>query len=512
MIVYFGSNGQLLEVIEEYTIQNSSGDAIASSFITNAGNINSNKIFALFEGETPLASQCAITYKMPNGEIFSNASFFGNALVDGSIKFDKSRDLKYLSYGKTYEFVQFNLPSALLSTGGAGVYQTNITLYPSSEEVKDYSQFSFKALGTPASLVVNEITDTQYSIIMAKIANIEADVDNFVPYSGATDNVNLGTHRLEANDIRASSSGHTIDLAIGLDAKPHLSYDTGQKIFFLPIDGATGTLATQGWVNDQNFVPFEENGDVDIGEYRLTAGQVSIEEGHVSALFNLQQNGTLEIVNHDDNGYEFIFEFPIDGEEEDTYHIATREWVNAQDFVPYTGATKDLNLGGHNLIFKIDDHGTNREWNIKINTGNEIVFKNVTNNELFVLTSSTTNATQHIATQRWVEGLLTPSAVGTGTLTKANVNGYNGAQFTIGDNNGLYFFTYGNCSVMIPVYGLVAGTEYKIASALNGGGQAGYQVKVLTYRLTSGGDLQIYQKENFIPTGYTAYLMRIKLY
>ena len=402
MIVYFGSNGQLLEVIEEYTIQNSSGDAIASSFITSAGNINCNKIFALFDGETPTASQCAITYKMPNGEIFSNASFFGNALVDGSIKFDKNRDLKYLSYGKTYEFVQFNLPSALLSTGGAGVYQTNITLYPSSEEAKDYSQFSFKALGTPASLVVNEITDTQYSIIMAHIANIEAGIDNFVPYSGATANVYLGTHGITASNIRVSANSHTLDAQIGADGKAYFSYDNGQKIFFLPIDGATGTLATQGWVNSQNFVPFEEDGDVDIGEHRLTAGQVSIEEGNISALFNLQQNGTIEIVNYDDNGYEFIFEFPIDGEEEDTYHIATREWVSAQDFVPYSGATKDLNLGGNDLIFKMDDHGTDREWNIHINTADQIIFKNVNNNELFVLPSSTANATQYIATRNWV--------------------------------------------------------------------------------------------------------------
>lgn len=413
MIVYFGSNGQLLEVIEEYTIQNSSGDAIASSFITSAGNINCNKIFALFEGETPLANQCAITYKMPNGEIFSNASFFGNALVDGSIKFDKNRDLKYLSYGKTYEFVQFNLPSALLSTGGAGVYQTNITLYPSSEEAKDYSQFSFKALGTPASLVVNEITDTQYSIIMAHIANIEAGIGDFVPYSGATANVNIGSYDYITNsDVKCYNIifDRKIDNVnyqshIQLDSSGILHfYDTGRgkSWLFDPQESGFGlTISTREWVGE-NFVPFEEDGDVDIGEHRLTAGQVSIEEGYVSALFNLQQNGTLEIVNHDDSDNVFTFEFPIDGEEEDTYHIATREWVSAQDFVPYSGATKDLNLGGNDLIFKMDDHGTNREWNIHINTADQIIFKNVTNNEIFVLTSSTANATQHIATRNWV--------------------------------------------------------------------------------------------------------------
>ena len=110
---------------------------------------------------------------------------------------------------------------------------------------------------------------------------------------------------------------------------------------------------------------------------------------------------------------------------------------------------------------------------------------------------------------------LNPESIGqTNTAYQSDV-GYNGAAFNIGTNaaaiGGFYVFTYGNCMVTFPVYGVTSGTEYKVAAALvNSGGS--YSVKVLTYKyVSSSGMLYIYQKENYIPTGYGSALFRIKL-
>lgn len=104
---------------------------------------------------------------------------------------------------------------------------------------------------------------------------------------------------------------------------------------------------------------------------------------------------------------------------------------------------------------------------------------------------------------------LTPSATGM-SQTKA-IDSYTGATFTIGsDYQGIYIFTYGNCMIPLILYGMQESVDYKTSAALlNSLGS--YQVKVLTYR-KEGTTLKIFNKESFIPTGYVAYLFKVKLY
>ena len=117
------------------------------------------------------------------------------------------------------------------------------------------------------------------------------------------------------------------------------------------------------------------------------------------------------------------------------------------------------------------------------------------------------------ATKTYAQNLLKPIAVGTGQTT-SGINNYNGASFNLGlktlNYNGLYIFTYGNCMILLPVYNLTDGTEYKVSAALVGGGGS-YTSKVLTYRL-NGRYLQIYNKENYIPTGYGCALFKVALF
>ena len=104
---------------------------------------------------------------------------------------------------------------------------------------------------------------------------------------------------------------------------------------------------------------------------------------------------------------------------------------------------------------------------------------------------------------------LTPSAIGM-SQTKV-VDSYTGATFTIGsDYQGIYIFTYGNCMIPLILYGMQESVDYKTSAALLNS-QGSYQVKVLTYR-KEGTTLKIFNKESFIPTGYIAYLFKVKLY
>ena len=115
--------------------------------------------------------------------------------------------------------------------------------------------------------------------------------------------------------------------------------------------------------------------------------------------------------------------------------------------------------------------------------------------------------------ETWVSNAsLTPELIGSSLIVSNIVDQFKGVSFNVNlnDYNGYYFFTYGNCMMSVPIYNLTEGTEYKVAGAMvDINGQ--YGVKLLTYKYQSGV-LYFYQKENYMPLGYTAYLFKIKLY
>ena len=114
-----------------------------------------------------------------------------------------------------------------------------------------------------------------------------------------------------------------------------------------------------------------------------------------------------------------------------------------------------------------------------------------------------------------IQDNLTSKLVGSTTTTTLAIEGtnYKGAIFDIDQNDyaGMYTFTYGNCMVILPIKNLTANTSYKIAATLVDSG-GNYTVIVLTYRTNGSGKLYIYDKTNYMATGYTAYLFRVKIY
>lgn len=171
MLLYFSSNGQLKEVVNDYDLLDPTTDAVlASGFLTASGSINANFLFAIFEGENPTPLQVSVTYQMPGGGIYSNASIPATGTLSAYIKFDKGRDLTNFKAGKTYEFVKFSL-NDVLAVGGEGYYRANFELYKNTPEARAFGTFEFTAQGSPSQLVKNEVTETQYQLILAEISS-----------------------------------------------------------------------------------------------------------------------------------------------------------------------------------------------------------------------------------------------------------------------------------------------------------------------------------------------------
>jgi len=138
--------------------------------------------------------------------------------------------------------------------------------------------------------------------------------------------------------------------------------------------------------------------------------------------------------------------------------------------------------------------------------------KNISGN--LNITGNITKNSAAVATVADINSAMTPTAVGQTTTTYISAIGYNGAEFTIGTTGigGLYIFTYGYCMILLPIYSLSSGVDYKVSAAILDS-YGSYNTQVLTYRWdSSSGKLRIFQKNNTIPTGYGAYLFKVKLY
>lgn len=114
-----------------------------------------------------------------------------------------------------------------------------------------------------------------------------------------------------------------------------------------------------------------------------------------------------------------------------------------------------------------------------------------------------------------IQDSMTSKYIGSTTTNLLSIesNNYKGAVFDIDQNDyaGIYTFTYGNCMVVLPIKNLTANTSYKIAATLVDG-NGNYATKILTYRTNGSGKLYIYDKTNYMATGYTAYLFKVKIY
>ena len=112
--------------------------------------------------------------------------------------------------------------------------------------------------------------------------------------------------------------------------------------------------------------------------------------------------------------------------------------------------------------------------------------------------------------ENFKSNILKPEYIGTTKSVVENTKNSFVFQLKNNDHNGIYLFTYGNCMVLIPIYNLQEGIEYKIAMSIRKADN-GVNNVVLTY-VVDGNYLVLYNYDNLIPLDYDGYLFRIKLY
>lgn len=101
--IYFDINGRLREYVT--TPKRKGSENVDTLFVYWEGN----------DGTTLLPSQCFIEY---GHEKVHAGPLVANKVSKSIIPFDRERDLKFFQYGKTYQFMCFNLPTAVSSTSG----------------------------------------------------------------------------------------------------------------------------------------------------------------------------------------------------------------------------------------------------------------------------------------------------------------------------------------------------------------------------------------------------------
>lgn len=100
---YFDVDGRLREYVT--TPKRKGSENVDSLFVYWEGN----------DGTTLLPSQCFIEY---GHEKVHAGPLVANKISKTIIPFDRERDLKFFQYGKTYQFMCFDLPTAVSSTNG----------------------------------------------------------------------------------------------------------------------------------------------------------------------------------------------------------------------------------------------------------------------------------------------------------------------------------------------------------------------------------------------------------
>jgi len=178
----------------------------------------------------------------------------------------------------------------------------------------------------------NETKNFEVGDIINLAASIIIPPGGFVPYTGATANVDLGAFVLTTSYL-TSSLGMFIDGAISLNGNEGNTSD---------VLVSQGPGVTPTWSNAlSQFVPYTgATGNVDLGNYDLIADNVQAD------IFQLNSGGILGLYGT----------VQLNGNPGTAGQVLTSSgggvptWTSlSANYVPYTGATGNVNLGIHSL-------------------------------------------------------------------------------------------------------------------------------------------------------------------
>ena len=176
--IYFDINGRLREYVT--TPKRKGSENVDTLFVYWEGN----------DGTIVLPSQCFIEYGHEN---IHAGPLTANKTSRTIIPFDRERDLKFFQYGKTYQFMCFDLPTAVSST--SGFWHSSVSIHDrlTNNVVQVLGDITFEI--EESSIVPSgNLNLSQYNYILDKIdqtlAKYDSKLDRKAPTSIVDSNEN----------------------------------------------------------------------------------------------------------------------------------------------------------------------------------------------------------------------------------------------------------------------------------------------------------------------------------
>ena len=162
MLVYFGRDGTLKEMVSSFTLSN--GDTAYK----NIQGSSVNYIYCYYEGRDPETineNSSHITFQK-DGEAIVPSDIAPVAVGDWSIDFDRKQDLRYFEYEKPYRFVKFAVPNSVLATDGLASATSRLVI---EGNIYSYGLITFNV---SKSVVLKDsyITQSQYDYLVSIVA------------------------------------------------------------------------------------------------------------------------------------------------------------------------------------------------------------------------------------------------------------------------------------------------------------------------------------------------------
>lgn len=205
------------------------------------------------------------------------------------------------------------------------------------------------------------------------INGIPIDTENLVPYTGASKNVNLGIFNFQTLG--------------SISAKQHILPLFGSTIMTSPT--TSSIFYADAWKLN-NTVQISSLGG---GSFLSTSYLHITDVSNTSTLLTLQSDGIADFANTKvristmaTNEYDVVNLSTL------TSAVAFIENVNALNYVPYNGATDNLNMGGSTITttglvnagaLRITSSVVNADYTLSVNTYDQLEFTNLSNGSIF---------------------------------------------------------------------------------------------------------------------------------
>ena len=158
MLVYFGRDGTLKEMVSSFTLSN--GDTAYK----NIQGSSVNYIYCYYEGRDPETineNSSHITFQK-DGQVIVPSDIAPVAVGDWSIGFDRKQDLRYFEYEKPYRFVKFAVPNSVLATDGLASATSRLVI---EGNIYSYGLITFN-VSKSVLLQDSYITQSQYAYLV----------------------------------------------------------------------------------------------------------------------------------------------------------------------------------------------------------------------------------------------------------------------------------------------------------------------------------------------------------